>query len=354
MSQNKIAIIYGATGQIGSYLVEYLLSKKEYIQVIGVARRTSTVATERLTLVLDNERFKLVSGDITDWPSIYKLFAKTIVNKDIGYEVYNLAAMSFVKESFNEPVLSGQITGLGHVNILDALLPFHKQGFLIRTYFAGSSEIFGKSINQLGQQDILTPFVPVSPYSCAKLYAYHMNRVYRESYGMFNVAGIVFNTESPRRGVEFVTRKITSFFAEFLNNGMTISYKFKKLKLGNIDASRDWTHAKDTVKAIHLIITNQTPKDYCVASGETHTIKDFLEECYCAAESIFARWRSYPLHELYEIDFEYFRPNEVNYLRGDSSPLRKELGWKPEISFSELVNEMLLSDYSKVKSKLLT
>ena len=337
---NKTGIIYGCTGQIGSYLGEYLLEKG--YKVIGVARRTSFNNRGRLTNCLRNESFTLVEGDVTDPFSLVRGLNNIVIDRDMEYEIYNLSAQSHVHTSFFQPQATANITGIGHLNLLEALLGFHNLKFKIKLYFMNSSEIFGSQRNSLDYQDLGTPMIPNSPYAAAKLYAYHMNRIYRESYGMFNTAGIIFNSESPRRGEEFVTRKITKWFADFMINGFTFK---KKLQLGNIFACRDWTHAKDTVRAIHLINTNHEAKDYIVATGETHTIHDFLNECYEQAKSIMGKSCLYKLEDLFEVNKDFFRPNEVKYLRGDFSKINKDLGWKPQIDFPSLVYDMLKSDF---------
>lgn len=341
----KINIVTGCNGQIGSYLCEYLVANGE--ETVGVVRRSSVNNTERLDGVLSHNLFQLRCADVTDPFSLIKLFNEIIVDKKKEYVIYNLAAMSFVKASFSQPIVSSEITGIGHLNILEALLSFHRLGFNIKTFFMNSSEIMGNNVNSSGFQNMNIQFAPNSPYGVAKLYAYHMNRIYRESYGMFNTAGIIFNSESPRRGEEFVTKKISQWFARFLYNGFDLD-KVGKLRLGNLLACRDWTHAKDTVKAIYSIANNVLPKDYVVASGETHTIRDFLVECYKLCEEMVLTECFYKLDDLYEIDEQFFRPNEVKYLRGDSSAIRHDLGWKPTYSFKDIVADMLKSDYQQL------
>ena len=340
----KVNIVFGANGQIGSYLCEFLLLHWE--KTIGVVRRSSVNNVGRLEGVTQDKLFDLRCADVTDPFSLVKLFNEIIVDKNTEYVIYNLAAMSFVKTSFDQPIVSADITGIGHVNILESLLSFHKLGYKIKIYFAGSSEMYGSSVNAGGFQNMSVAFQPNSPYSAAKLYAYHMNRIYRESYNMFATAGIVFNSESPRRGEEFVTRKITKWFAQFMINDFKL--KQPKLKLGNINACRDWTHAKDTCRAIYLITNNISPKDYVVSSQETHTIKAFIDECYNQAQIILDKGCLRHVDDLYEIDENLFRPNEVKYLRGDSSAIRHDLGWKPTYDFKSLVFDMVNSDYQKL------
>lgn len=343
--KDKVAFVFGATGQIGSYLTEYLC-RLEYGQVIGIARRVSNPNIERLKTSLEYNNFKLDQGDITDTFSLAKLFNKYINDKDNKYEVYNLAAASHVHTSFSQPKLYADITGIGHLNILESCLQFHNANYNIRVYGQFSSEVFGGQKAPSGYQTLDTKMWPNSPYAAAKLYAFHMNRIYRESYGMWNSGGIIFNTESPRRGEDFVTRKITRWFGEFAANG----YELKnKLNLGNVHACRDWTHAQDMVRAIHLINTTLRPKDYLVASGETHSVKNFMEVCYEVMEDNCGNC-PYDLEELFEIDVSFLRPNEVPFLKGQADVIRTELGWQPEIPFYMLVREMFLNDYSEAAS----
>lgn len=341
MNYDKVAIVFGATGQIGSYLCENLI-KLNYGKIIGVARRVSLPNDGRLNYCKLQPNFELVSGDITDQVSINRLLAKYIVDKDLKYEVYNLAAQSFVGVSFSQPNLTLAATGQGHTNILEAVLHYHNLNYKIHTYFMSSSETWGKNKDLSGFQSLDTHMYPSSPYGIAKLYAFHMNRIYRESYGMWNSSGIVFNTESTRRGEEFVTRKITKWFADYGYN----KYQNKnKLQLGNLDIYRDWTHAEDTVRAIQLINTALKPKDYIVASGETHSLMEFLDETYAKMQRVCGKC-PVPLEELYETCPEFVRPNEVPYLKGQADITNKELNWKPQITFKELISEMFIYDFS--------
>ncbi len=345
---DKTAIVTGCTGQIGSYLCEYLLGQS-YRKVVGIARRVSNPNTERLEECLGEPGFVLAQGDVTDPFSLQKVFSENITSQNERYEVYNLAAASHVHTSFAQPKLYADITGIGHLNVLETCLPYHRQGFNLRLYYQSSSEVFGGEKSPSGFQTIDTRMNPNSPYAAAKLYAFHLNRLYRESYGLWASSGIIFNTESPRRGEDFVTRKITKWFGELLAN----PGKYKnKLKLGNINSCRDWMHARDCVRAIHLINTAQRPKDYLVSSGETHSVLNFMEECYRVAQNILPGHTFFPsndLNKLYEIDQSFFRPNEVPYLKGQSDIIREELDWKPQISFKELVDEMVRNDYRIAK-----
>lgn len=336
--KKKVNVVFGVTGQIGSYLSEYLLDKGE--QVVGVTRRLSTPNHGRIHHLFSHKDFSICMGDITDPFSLSKIF-NTLKDKDVEYVVYNLAAMSQVHISFDQPILSAEVTGLGHVHILNQVLQKKNEGFNVKCFYMCSSEIMGSQVNINGMQDFETKFMPNSPYAAAKLYGYHMNRIYRESYSMPATSAIIFNTESPRRGEEFVTRKITKWFAKFLTGKTN-----EKLQLGNILACRDWTHAKDTVRAIYMIANRDVPKDYVVASGETHTIKGFIDECYKCSEEILGTPLTIACEDLYEIDEKWFRPNEVRYLRGNASELHKDFGWKPMINFKQLVKEMMVADYS--------
>jgi GDPmannose 4,6-dehydratase len=346
-NNHKVAFVFGVTGQIGSYLAEYLL-ELGYQKVIGVARRVSTNNLERLGFCLNYQNFILESADITCPFSLTKMFSKYIgTNRE--HEVYNLAAASHVHTSFNQPKLYSDITGVGHLNLLETLLQYHKDDYIIRLYFQSSSEVFGSQRDEDGFQSSTTRMIPNSPYAAAKLYAFNMNKIYRESYGMWNSAGIIFNTESPRRGEDFVTRKITKWFAEFAANNYVLK---NKLQLGNVNSLRDWTHAKDSVRAIHLINTAQSPKDYVVASGQANSVYDFMKCCYNEMELAVGKKCSIPLDELFEVNQTFFRPNEVPYLKGKADVIFNELGWKPDIKFSHLVHEMFYSDYTLVKERI--
>lgn len=344
MTVNKVNIVFGVNGQIGSYLAEYLLSLNE--KVVGIVRRSSLTKLDRLNDILNHSNFSLQMADITDSFSLLKLFSNLIVDKNVEYVIYNLAAQSQVHVSFSQPGLTTDVTGIGHLNILETLLAYHKLGFKIKTFFMASSEMYGSNRSLNGYQNLNVPFAPNSPYALAKLFGYHINRIYRESYSMFTTAGIIFNTESPRRSEEFVTRKITKWFAEFMAN----NYKFVKgkLKLGNVSSYRDWTHARDTVRAIYLIANNAHPQDYVVSSGETHSIYDFMNECYKLMVRELDKPCPFALEDLFEVDTMLFRPNEVSYLKGDSSAIQKDWGWKPLYNFHSLVEDMLLSDYNNV------
>lgn len=310
------ALITGITGQDGSYLAEFLLAKG--YEVFGLERRSSQKNRVNIEHILD--RIDLVSGDLLDEASLVHALREVQPN-----EVYNLAAQTFVHESWKQPVFTGEVTGLGAVRVLEAIRQVNPK---IRFYQASSSEMFGK-VQETPQTEI-TPFYPRSPYGVAKLYAHWITVNYRESYGVFAVSGILFNHESPRRGLEFVTRKITHAAAR-IKLGLA-----KELVLGNLDAERDWGFAGDYVEAMWLMLQQSEATDYVVATGESHSIKDFLEAAF---SSVGLRWQDYV-----KTDPKFVRPAEVNLLRGNSSRARTELGWRPKVDFHALVQMMVESD----------
>ncbi len=334
----KKALITSITGQDGSYLAELLLEKG--YEVHGLIRRSSTLNTERLN---DSQLF-LHYGDLADSGSI-----NHIVENVRPDEVYHLAAQSHVRVSFDIPEYTADITGLGTLRILDAI---RASGLKTKFYQASSSEMFGKVKPEHFPITEDTPFYPRSPYAYAKLYAYWVTKNYRESYGMFNVNGILFNHESPRRGETFVTRKITRGLARIKLG------KEEKLYLGNLDAKRDWGHAKDFVRGMWLMLQQDTPEDFILATGETHSVREFAE---VAAKHLGfdLEWKGSGVNEkgidkktgktIIEIDPEYFRPTEVDELLGNYSKAEKILGWKPEITFTKLVELMAQSDYDHEK-----
>lgn len=329
----KTAIIFGVTGQDGSYLTDLLLSK-DY-QVVGVARRSSVDTTERLGQNIKNANFTLVEGDITD-----AFCVSDIINKFEPDEVYNLAAQSHVGTSFKQPTLTWDVTGGGCLNILEAIRVSPRVND-IRFYQASSSEMFGKNftLTEDGKyQDENTAFMPQSPYAIAKLAAHHLVRNYRDSYGIYASSGILFNHESERRGENFVTRKITKWIGRFLASGK--DKNFPKLGLGNLKARRDWGHAKDYVQAMWLMLQKETADDYVVATGETHSVEDFLE--YSFKYAGLGDWDQYVY-----IDPEFFRPAEVDYLLGNPTKAAEELGWEPQIKFQELAHRMVEADINE-------
>lgn len=316
MSNQRIALISGISGQDGSYLAEHLLSNG--YEVHGILRRNSTPNTSRINHILNF--ITLHQSDITDQASLIRL-----IDNVKPHEVYNLAANSFVGTSWDHPVATCEIGAIGVLKMLEAIRYVNKD---IRFYQASSSEMFGK-VQSIPQVES-TPFYPRSPYGVAKLYGHWMTINYRESHNMYAVSGILYNHESERRGLEFVTRKITNSVARIVHG------KQNKLFLGNIEAKRDWGHAMDYCAGMHLMLQQDTPDDYILSSGETHSVKEFVE---LAFERVNLDWYKYV-----ELDEKLFRPAEVQILLGDSSKARKILGWKPTISFQELVNRMVDND----------
>ena len=313
---SKRALITGVTGQDGSYLAEFLLDQG--YEVIGMVRRSSTVNFERIAHIQD--RIELVAGDLLDEVSMIG-----ILRDHRPTEVYNLAAQSFVQTSWNQPVLTGETTALGVTRVLDAIRTVDPE---IRYYQASSSEMFGKVL-EVPQRET-TPFYPRSPYGVAKVYGHWITVNYRESYGLHASSGILFNHESPRRGLEFVTRKVTHGVAR-IKAGID-----RQLALGNLDAQRDWGYAADYVRAMWLMLQQDTPDDFVVATGETHSVREFCEVAFARAGL------DYQDHVV--VDERFFRPAEVDLLIGDPSRARTELGWTPSVSFVELVESMVDAD----------
>ena len=346
----KKAIIYGVTGQDGSYLSELLLSK-EYT-VYGITRRSSVDNTIRINHLSNENNFNLVQGDVTDTSSIYRL-----LNEVQPDEVYNLAAQSNVGISFNQPLLTWNVTGQGCLNILEVI---RQMGNRPRFYQASSSEMFGDQYNldnnREKYQDERTTFNPQSPYAIAKLAGHSAVSLYRRSYDLYACGGILFNHESERRGERFVTRKITKWIANFYNwcefQGLDqdprhFTYdedfihsrreSFPKLKLGNLDAKRDWGHAEDYVRAMWMMLQHDTPNDYVIATGKTHSVKEFLIQAFKCINIV--EYENYV-----KIDQSLFRPSEVPILRGVPNKAKRIIGWEPEISFEGLVKRMLDHD----------
>ena len=324
----KKAVIFGVTGQDGSYLSELLLEKDYY--VIGVARRTSTPNTGRINHLLDNRNFLLESGDVLDFANIYDILWRH--NAD---EVYNLAAQSHVGVSFKQPVLTWDITAKGCLNILEAVTKLSKKP---RFYQASSSEMFGdqyttsESGDRYQSEDTL--FNPQSPYAVAKLAAHKMAELYRKTHGLHASCGILFNHESERRGENFVTRKISKYISTFDPFG-------SKLYLGNLDSCRDWGHAKDYVRAMWMMLQQDEPDTYVIATGVTHSVRDFVRESFkCIGVDDYEKF--------VEIDEKQIRPSEVTYLKGDCSKAKDTIGWMPEISFEELVSIMVQYDIARI------
>jgi len=325
---NKKAIVTGITGQDGSHLADLLLEKN--YEVIGVARRCSVDTTQRIKHLSSNNRFKLIEGDIADVSSVINIFK----DNDNVDEVYNLAAQSHVATSFKQPALTWDITGKGCLNLLQALLDLDLRS--VRFYQASSSEMFGSSydVNEHGEkyQNEQTKFMPNSPYAISKCAAHHCVRIFRDAYAFHASSGILFNHEGPRRGDNFVTQKIIKWIKEFKNHYK--SKDFPKLRLGNLDAHRDWGYAGDYVQAMWMMLQQDIPDDYVICTGETHTIRDFLDLAFKHID--IDNWEDYVV-----IDPEFYRPCEVDYLRGDCSKARNKLGWKHKVNLEGLVKLML-------------
>lgn len=323
----KRALITGITGQDGSYLAELLLEKG--YEVHGLMRRASTFNTNRIDHIyqdphLDGTRMFLHYGDLNDSSSLNR-----ILRQIQPHEIYNLGAQSHVKVSFAVPEYTADVTGVGTVRLLDAILD---SGIETRFYQASSSEMYGK-VKEVPQTEE-TPFYPRSPYGCAKVFSYWITVNYREAYGLHATNGILFNHESPRRGETFVTRKITRAVANILAG------KQKKLYMGNLDAKRDWGYAKDYVEAMWLMLQQPEGDDFVVATGETHSVREFLELAFGIVD------RDYS--DFVEIDSKYYRPTEVDLLIGDPKKAQEKLNWKPRVSFKELVTLMVRADLQEI------
>ena len=320
----KTALITGVTGQDGSYLAELLLQKG--YQVYGLRRRTSIPIMDNLKHIQNEIEF--IDGDILDAPSLFEAIRKSKPD-----EVYNLAAQSFVGSSWNQPILTGETTALGVTNMLEAVRMIKPEA---RFYQASSSEMFGKVLET--PQTETTPVYPRSPYGVAKVYGHWITVNYRESYNMYTCSGILFNHESPRRGIEFVTRKITDAVARIKLGAAN------ELRLGNLDAKRDWGYAGDYVKAMWLMLQQEQPGDFVIATGETHTVQEFVE---IAFEHAGLNWRDYVV-----IDPRFVRPAEVDLLLGDPKKAKNQLGWRQEVSFEQLVVMMVENDLERVHKSL--
>jgi GDPmannose 4,6-dehydratase len=340
---SKVALITGITGQDGSYLAELLLEKGYYVW--GMIRRSSNFNTQRIDHLYNNKNLILRYGDLADSTSISNIFNEiinTYENKSIEvFEIYNLAAMSHVKVSFEMPEYTGNIDGLGTLRILETIRTSnlsHK----IKFYQASTSELYGM-VQEIPQTE-KTPFYPRSPYGVAKLYAYWMVKNYRESYGLFACNGILYNHESERRGPTFVTKKITRELDKIVRG------EIQFMTVGNINAKRDWGHAKDYVEGMWRMLQKDIPDDYILSTNENHSVREFIEEAF-KLKGIDIKWRGEGINEIgYDsvtekinvtISEKYFRPAEVDELLGDYSKAKRELGWEPKISFKELVKEMV-------------
>ncbi len=317
----KRALITGLTGQDGSYLAEVLL-EQDY-EVYGVVRRSSTETFERIHHIKD--QVTLVQADLTDQISMLDA-----VDEIRPTEVYNLAAQSFVPTSWKQPILTGDVTALGVTRVLEAIRMVDKS---IKFYQASSSEMFGK-VQEVPQTE-RTPLYPRSPYGVAKVYGHMITINYRESYDMFACSGILFNHESPRRGLEFVTRKVTDAVAR-IKLGMA-----NELRLGNLDAKRDWGYAKDYVRAMWMMLQQDSPDDYVISSGEMHTVREMCEIAFGHVDL--------DMNDYVVVDPKFYRPAEVQQLLGDSSKANEELGWKPEVSFKDLITMMVGADLKRLR-----
>jgi len=325
----KTALITGITGQDGSYLAEFLLGKG--YTVYGIIRRSSSFNTGRINHIYKDPHephpeMRLVYGDLNDGSSLNRIIRTTQPD-----EIYHLGAQSHVRVSFDVPEYTGEITGLGTVRLLEAI---RETGVKTRFYQASSSEMFGNMPGPLNEN---TPFQPRSPYAAAKVYAYWITVNYREGYGLFATNGILFNHESPRRGETFVSRKITKAAAKIKLG------RQDKLFLGNLDAKRDWGYARDYVEAMWVMLQQDEPDDFVIATGETHSVREFLDEAFGYLD---LDWKKYV-----EIDPRYFRPTEVDVLLGDASKAKRVLGWKPRVHFKDLVKLMVDADLESEKQK---
>jgi len=325
----KTALITGITGQDGSYLAEFLLEKN--YRVVGLRRRSSTNNFERIKHLVAQDNFLLEEFDLTDPSGINR-----IVDQYKPAEFYNLGAQSHVGTSFKQPTTTFEINAVGVVNILESIRNISPS---TKFYQASTSEMFGRNftVGEFGgkYQDENTLMLPQSPYGVAKLASYHMVEIYRSSYGLFGCSGILFNHESPRRGENFLTRKVTRYIGKLVKGLVR-----EPLKLGNLDAARDWGHAKDYVRAMYLMLQQDVPSDFVIATGKTRSVKEFVETAFRLANL------DYKNHV--EIDSDLFRPAEVVFLKGDATKAKNKLGWVPEISFDELVMDMLQYDIKNV------
>ena len=336
---SKVAVVTGVTGQDGSYMAELLLSK-DY-RVVGITRRTSTPNPERIRDVLSHPNFTLRQADLCDFPSLLSVFQSIAEAPRI--EVYNLAAQSQVHTSFGQPEYTADVDALGPLRILECIR-FLGLGDKVRLYQASTSELYGKVVES--PQTETTPFYPRSPYGVAKLYAFWIVKNYRESYGMYACNGILFNHESERRGADFLTRKVT------LGIGKVYTDPTFTLELGNLDAKRDWGHAEDYVRAMWLMLQQDTADDYVIASGETHSVREFVEIAFRAAKHTL-HWEGEGVEEVgkdetgrsvVRVNPAFYRPAEVDLLIGDASRAERLLGWTRTISFDALVERMVKND----------
>lgn len=337
----KAAVIFGVTGQDGSYMAEHLLDLG--YDVYGVARRVSVPTTHRLEEANLLHRIHMVSGDVTDATSVNRIISD--IKPD---EVYNFAAVSHVQISFTEPASTFQSTAVGCLNCLEAIKTNSPS---TKYFYAGSSEQYGDQKDADNHQRITTAFNPRSPYAVAKTAAFFLTKVYREGYGLYACSAIGFNHESPRRGLNFVTRKITDYVGKLVYN-LNKGEPIPKLRLGNLEAKRDWSHAKDFVRGFHMMLQQEKAEDFVFSSMETHSIRDFLDAAFDEGSKLLDD-KDCPLNwdAFVEIDKQFIRPLEVPHLLGDSIYTRQKLGWQPQIPFTELVSDMVRNDYELAKKR---
>jgi len=317
MQENKVALITGINGQDGSYLAEFLLEKG--YQVHGILKRNSVAENQTYRLDSVYEKVKLYYGDLTDLSSLISVIQK--VQPD---EIYNLAAQSHVRISFDQPIYTANVTGVGTLNLLEAVRLIKPNA---RVYQASSSEMFGNSIDEDGFQRETTSLTPVSPYGCAKVFSHNICKNYRNSYGMYISNGILFNHESPRRGTNFVTNKV-------VKEAVKIKYGLSnELKLGNLEATRDWGHAKDYVEAMWMILQEDNPDDFVCATGISHTVRYLCEYVFSKLDLDYTKYVTQ--------DEKFLRPEELNDLKGDSTKLRNITGWEPKYTFESMIDEMI-------------
>jgi GDPmannose 4,6-dehydratase len=345
MNNMKKVLITGVTGQDGSYMAEYLLKFSEY-EVYGMIRRSSTNNYKNIEHLINKPRFKIVLGDLSDSQSIENLV------REIQPDYFiNLAAQSFVAASWEIPEQTFDVDAVGVIRCLESI---RKHAPKCRFYNAGSSEELGNV--DYSPQDEKHPLKPRSPYGAAKAASRHIVKVYRESYNLYAIQGLLYNHESPRRGEEFVTKKITKNIAR-IKKAIDYGYEFEPLELGNIDAKRDWSHAQDFVKGIWLMLNQDEPNEFILSSGETHTVKEFIEKAFNIV-GIQGKWIGEGINECFYLENEliklvsinpkFYRPAEIDLLLGDSKKARIKLNWKPEISFEDLIKEMVYFDLQHV------
>lgn len=322
----KIALVTGINGQDGSYMADFLLDKG--YKVYGMERRASVKIRENTKHLEENPNFEFIIGDLSDQNSLLRCLKATKCS-----EVYNFAAQSFVGESWNTPEQTSDITGLGVLRMLEAIREY---GEPVKFYQASSSEMFGRLVENPAKES--TPFYPRSPYGVSKLYGHWITKNYRESYGMFNVSGLLFNHESERRGIEFVTRKITNGVAR-IDRGYD-----KFIELGNLDAGRDWGYAPDYVEAAWMMLQQDTPDDYVIATGVTKTIRDFLDAAFTAVDIM--DWEPFV-----KVNPKFLRPAEVETLRGDASRAKEQFGWEPKTPFNVWVERMVMVDIKRLENR---